>query len=111
MANRYGGSGVSDKPLLLTREQAAELCQTSVEIIDEWSYLPGFPVIRRAGGHFVRIHRVGLERWLEQLASQTNGPPSPIDPQSVRKRAPAGTASEAGVASIQPGRQGDSGGA
>ena len=55
-------------PLLLTRAQAAQLCQVSEEILDQWSYEPGFPVIRRNGGHFVRIHRAALERWLEQFA-------------------------------------------
>jgi hypothetical protein len=57
-----------ESPLLLTRAQAARLCQVSEEILDQWSYEPGFPVIRRNGGHFVRIHRAALERWLEQYA-------------------------------------------
>lgn len=61
-----------ESPLLLTRAQAAELCQVSQEILDKWSYEPGFPVIRRNGGHFVRIHRAALERWLEQFALGTN---------------------------------------
>ncbi len=61
-----------ESPLLLPRAQAAELCQVSEEILDQWSYEPGFPVIRRNGGHFVRIHRAGLERWLEQFALGTN---------------------------------------
>ena len=58
------------------RAQAAELCQVSEEILDQWSYEPGFPVIRRNGGHFVRIHRAALERWLEQFALGTS-PHSP----------------------------------
>jgi hypothetical protein len=37
-------------PLLLTRAQADRLCQVSEEILDQWSYEPGFPVIRRNGG-------------------------------------------------------------
>jgi hypothetical protein len=45
----------------------------SEEIIDQWSYEPGFPVIRRNGGHFVRIHRAALERWLEAFALDANG--------------------------------------
>lgn len=61
-----------ESPLLLTRAQGAELCQVSEEILDQWSYEPGFPVFRRHGGHFVRIHRPALERWLEQLALGTN---------------------------------------
>jgi hypothetical protein len=61
-----------DSPLLLTRAQAAQLCQVSEEILDQWSYEPGFPVIRRNGGHFVRIHRTALERWLEQFALGMN---------------------------------------
>jgi hypothetical protein len=60
--------------VLLTRAQAAQLCQVSEEILDQWSYEPGFPVIRRNGGHFVRIHRAALERWLERAPSgQTRG--------------------------------------
>jgi hypothetical protein len=61
-----------ESPLLLTRPQAAELCQVSQEILDQWSYEPGFPVIRRNGGHFVLIHRAALERWLEKFAVGTN---------------------------------------
>jgi hypothetical protein len=61
-----------EPPLLLTRAQAAQLCQVSEEILDQWSYEPGFPVIRRNGGHFVRIHRLALERWLEQFALGTD---------------------------------------
>ena len=64
-----------ESPLLLTRAQAAQLCQVSEEILDQWSYEPGFPVIRRNGGHFVRIHRMALERWLEQLALASNPHP------------------------------------
>jgi hypothetical protein len=82
--------GRLESPLLLTRAQAAQLCQVSEEILDQWSYEPGFPVIRRNGGHFVRIHRVALERWLEQFALGTNpallysdAPP----PAPVRRRA------------------------
>src|SRR5215510_12185224 len=77
-------------PMLLTRAQAAQLCQVSQEILDQWSYEPGFPVIRRNGGHFVRIHRAALERWLEQFALGTS-PRSPYRdaPPSlaVRRRA------------------------
>jgi hypothetical protein len=47
----------------------------SQEILDQWSYEPGFPVIRRNGGHFVRIHRTALERWLEQFALASNSRP------------------------------------
>lgn len=61
-----------DSPVLLTRAQAARLCQVSEEILDQWSYEPGFPVIRRNGGHFVRIHRTALERWLEEFALGSN---------------------------------------
>jgi hypothetical protein len=61
-----------EPPLLLTRAQAAQLCQVSEDILDQWSYEPGFPVIRRNSGHFVRVHRAALERWLEQFALGTN---------------------------------------
>jgi hypothetical protein len=74
------GIGKLGEPLLLTRDQAAQICQVSLEILDEWSYLPGFPVIRRNGGHFVRIHRAALERWLEQFSLATNPQPSHDNP-------------------------------
>ena len=64
-----------EAPLLLTRAQAAQLCQVSEEILDQWSYEPGFPVIHRNGGHFVFIHRAALERWLEQFAVGANPRP------------------------------------
>jgi hypothetical protein len=78
-----------EAPLLLTRAQAAQLCQVSEEILDQWSYEPGFPVIRRNGGHFVRIHRAALERWLEQFALGANPRPlySDAPPAPVRRRA------------------------
>src|SRR5262245_11110779 len=76
-----------DSPVLLTRAQAAQLCQVSVEILDQWSYEPGFPVIRRNGGHFVRIHRAALERWLEQFALASNPRPfRPDDPPPRSRR-------------------------
>src|SRR5215813_6747601 len=91
-----------DSPVLLTRAQAAQLCQVSVEILDQWSYEAGFPVIRRNGGHFVRIHRAGLERWLEDFAGRTNLPaPRVDDPPQHRKRTPAGNPTKAGVVSVR----------
>jgi hypothetical protein len=78
----------AESPVLLTRAQAARLCQVSEEILDQWSYEPGFPVIRRNGGHFVRIHRAALERWLEQYA--VAGAPRPLrhdDPPPRPRRA------------------------
>jgi hypothetical protein len=75
-----------DSPVLLTRAQAAHLCQVSEEILDQWSYEPGFPVIRRNGGHFVRIHRTALERWLEQFALASNPPPLRRDDLPPRSR-------------------------
>src|SRR5215216_5806837 len=73
-----------ESPLLLTRGQAAELCQVSEEILDQWSYEPGFPVIRRNGGHFVGIHRAALEHWLEQYA--LTGAPTPRRPDGPPPR-------------------------
>jgi hypothetical protein len=75
-----------DSPVLLTRAQAAQLCQVSEEILDQWSYEPGFPVIRRNGGHFVRIHRTALERWLEQFALASNPRPLRRDDPPLRSR-------------------------
>jgi len=69
-------TATSSEPILLTREQAAELCQVSLPVLDEWTYEPGFPIIRRPGGHFARIHRGALERWLEDKATSAN--PQPV---------------------------------
>jgi hypothetical protein len=57
-----------DGVLLLTRSQAAAVCQVSEEIIDQWAALPGFPAIKRSGGHFVRIHRLELQHWLAEFS-------------------------------------------
>jgi len=54
--------------LLLTPQQAAELCQVSVDRIYEWTYMPGFPVI--AGPHQLRIHARLFEEWLIQRAAE-----------------------------------------
>jgi hypothetical protein len=62
------------------------LCQVSEEILDQWSYEPGFPVIRRNGGHFVRIHRTALERWLEEFALGGNPRPVRRDDPPPRSR-------------------------
>lgn len=86
---------MTEAPLLLTREQAAELCQVSLEILDEWTYLPEFPVIRRNGGHFVRIHRAALETWLRDFA---------IGNQTTAT--PAANGLRAGVASTRRARRG-----
>ena len=75
-----------DSPVLLTRAQAAQLCQVSEEILDQWSCEPGFPVIRRNGGHFVRIHRTALERWLEAFALGSNPRPVRRDDPPPRSR-------------------------
>jgi len=78
----------SGPPILLTREQAAEWCQVSLPVLDEWTYEPGFPVLRRQGGHFVRIHRLELEKWLAERAVQSNPKPvyeMPSPPRRVRR--------------------------
>jgi hypothetical protein len=77
-----------DSPVLLTWAQAAQLCLVSEEILDQWSFEPGFPVIRRSGGHFVPIHRAALERWLEQFALGTN-PAMPYDDAPARACPPS----------------------
>jgi len=77
------------EPVLLTREQAAEWCQVSLPVLDAWTYEPGFPVLRRAGGHFVRIHRGELERWLAERSRSTNPEPvhnPPLSPRRLRKQ-------------------------
>jgi hypothetical protein len=59
--------------ILLTREQAARRCGVSLNKLDEWSYEPGFPVLRE-GGHFVKIHARLLDEWLAQRAQMNNRP-------------------------------------
>jgi hypothetical protein len=53
---------------------------------NQWSYEPCFPVIRGNGGHFVRIHRTALERWLEQFALASNPRPLRRDDPPPRSR-------------------------
>jgi hypothetical protein len=53
-------------PLLLTLRQAAALCQVSLDKMQGWSHIKGFPVIR--GSHFVRVHAQLLNRWLAARA-------------------------------------------
>lgn len=60
--------------ILLTREQAADVCQISLPTFDEWSRRAGFPVIRV--GRTVRFPRVQLEEWLARTALATNATPS-----------------------------------
>jgi hypothetical protein len=75
-----------DAPILLTREQAAEWCQVSLNILDEWTYEPGFPVLRRSSGHFVRIHRLELEKWLAERATESNPRPLYEEPLPAARR-------------------------
>lgn len=70
--------------ILLTREQAAKRCGVGLNKIDEWSTMPGFPVIRE-GGHFVRIHAGLLDEWLAQRAALLNPPQPPPPPQLSRR--------------------------
>ena len=67
----------ADEPLLITREQAADLCQVSPSKIDEWTHRVGFPVIRE--GQTVRIPRDAMKRWLEKTAAKTNAREESID--------------------------------
>jgi len=53
-------------PLLLTLSQAAELCQVGIDRMREWSYEPGFPVIRSP--QQVRVHAELLDKWLKAKA-------------------------------------------
>ena len=56
-------------PLLLTLPQAAELCQVGLDRMRQWSYEPGFPVIRYP--QQVRVHAELLDEWLKQRARGT----------------------------------------
>jgi len=52
--------------LLLTPQQAAALCQVSLDKIYEWTWEPGFPVV--AGAHQLRIHARLFDDWLAKRA-------------------------------------------
>ena len=54
--------------LLLTMPQVAAICQVSLDRVRDWTYQPGFPVIRTA--HMVRIHATLLEAWLADQVRQ-----------------------------------------
>lgn len=56
--------------LLLTPEQAAEVCQVGRDQLYEWTRRAGFPVIR--DGRIVRIPLKQLEQWLADQAAETN---------------------------------------
>jgi hypothetical protein len=58
---------------LLTREAAAKRIGVGMNKLDEWSWEPGFPIIREP--HFVRIHIDRLIEWLGERAAATNPPP------------------------------------
>lgn len=53
--------------LLLTPQQAADLCQVSLDRIYAWTYEPGFPVI--ATPHQLRIHARLFDEWLVKRAA------------------------------------------
>jgi len=55
--------------LLLTAQQAAELCQVGVDKVYEWAREPGFPVAVNTR-HQMRIHARLFEEWLERRALQ-----------------------------------------
>jgi excisionase family DNA binding protein len=61
---------IVDVPILLTRQQAAELANVSTDCLDNWSHRPNFPVIR--DGQLVRIHRDLFDQWLRTQAIATN---------------------------------------
>jgi hypothetical protein len=60
-----------EMPLLLTMQQVADMCQVSLATVREWTYLPGFPVIRRP--RQVRIHARLLDAWLTGQAMSKEG--------------------------------------
>jgi hypothetical protein len=74
-----------EPPMMLTRTQAAERAQVSLNKLDDWSFMPGFPIVRE--DHFVRIHTARLDDWLAELASMTNRPMPIYPPEPRRTRA------------------------
>jgi hypothetical protein len=76
---------VIEEVLLLTREQAAEICQVGLNKMDAWTREPGFPVIRE-GSHFVRIPARELKEWLARRAEEEDVPSPPPPPTSGRRR-------------------------
>jgi hypothetical protein len=56
--------------IMVTRETAAKRVGVGINKIDEWSWEPGFPILREA--HFVRIHIDELSEWLRERSKQTN---------------------------------------
>ena len=62
-------SNGTQEVLLLTAQQAAELCQVSLDRIYEWTYEPGFPVIA-TGAHQLRIHARLFDEWLVRRAGE-----------------------------------------
>jgi hypothetical protein len=86
-----GTPEIPPEAILLTRDQACRVLQVSPEVLDEWTHLSGFPVIRRNGGHFVRIHRSELERWTAEFALRGGQslPSHDLPPEKPRRLRPA----------------------
>lgn len=53
-----------ESPSFLTRQTAAEEAAVSVQTIDEWRKLPGFPQAQPRPGGAVRIPRKRFLEWL-----------------------------------------------
>lgn len=68
------------EPLLLTLDQASDLCQVSRAKIDEWSHRTGFPVIREGG--VVRVPLDLFKVWLEGWARGSNER-EPVDRMAI----------------------------
>jgi hypothetical protein len=71
--------------VLISREEAAKRLGVSLTKLDEWSYEPGFPVLRERG-HFVRIYAPLLDQWLAERAAMANRAQSYQAPPSRRPR-------------------------
>ena len=66
---------------LLTPQQAAQICQVSLDRIYRWTFEPGFPVI--AGPHQLRIHARLFEEWLVKRAQEGRSLEDEEQPQEV----------------------------
>jgi len=56
--------------LLLTMHQAAAMAQVGLDRLRDWTYEPGFPVIRTT--HKVRIHARLFDEWLAKKSLEQN---------------------------------------
>lgn len=59
----------AQSPVLMTRQEAADLAGVGIHIVDNWTHRRDFPKLPHVRGGRVWIHRAKFLAWLDQLAA------------------------------------------